>query len=81
MKKVTKAVKHGLGDIKMYAAIGNHDTYPQDIFKGHRARENGAVNEWSVDWDDFPFLASAKEKQTFYDYGFYSAPLTFANGT
>ena len=53
MVRVTKDVKAHLKDLPLYAAIGNHDTYPQDIFKAHRARENEAINQWDKSWSDF----------------------------
>ena len=33
MKRVTKQMKEGLGNIKIYPTIGNHDTYPMNNFK------------------------------------------------
>lgn len=81
MIEVTQAVKNGLQGIPVYAAIGNHDTYPQDTFKGHNPRENKAINDWDSAWEDFGFLQEPEQLQHFLDYGFYSAPFKFANGT
>jgi hypothetical protein len=33
MKNVTKIMTDKLSDYPIYPAIGNHDTYPTDIFK------------------------------------------------
>lgn len=32
LKRIGPKVRSGLKDIKMYIALGNHDTYPQDSF-------------------------------------------------
>jgi hypothetical protein len=56
MVKVTEMVQTGLKDVPIWAAIGNHDNYPQDVFKAHKPRENEAVNEWGKKWREFDFL-------------------------
>lgn len=79
MKKVSSLVFDGLQGIPLYAAIGNHDTYPQDSFRGHYPRENLAVNEWAPSFNGLFF--TQEEQRTFQEYGYYSAPLRFANGS
>jgi len=56
MKNVTEMVMTKLHNIPFWAAIGNHDTYPQDMYKAHKPRENKAVNEWSLKWLEMDFL-------------------------
>jgi len=53
MKNVTKIVADKLSDYPIYPTIGNHDTYPQDIFKMLSPRSNPAVNQWSPEWLQF----------------------------
>lgn len=44
MKDVTKIVSDKLKDFAIYPTIGNHDNYPQDIFKMLSPKSNPAVN-------------------------------------
>jgi len=81
MARVSREVADGLKGIPIYAAPGNHDTYPADIFLGHYAQENAAFTEWAKDWDSFSFLKDPEQMKNFNDFGYYSAPLVFANGT
>lgn len=50
IKNVTKEMVDQLDGIKIYPAIGNHDTYPQDIVRFRKPRENEVINEFSKDW-------------------------------
>lgn len=34
LQKATELVKDNIKDAKLYAAVGNHDTYPQDKWIG-----------------------------------------------
>ena len=77
VKKVTREVMNSFPDTKIFATIGNHDTYPQDIFKMKQPHQTQAVREWSQEWFRFDFLQSDEARQTFTDYGYYSAPLTY----
>jgi len=83
MKNVTAAVKEGLGgnkDFRIYPTIGNHDTYPQDIFKFKTPRQNEAVNQWIDSWD---WMMNGQQAQmdNLKNFGFYSLTLQSANGT
>ena len=79
MKNITKQVVDGLGGIRMYPAIGNHDTFPQDVIGMAIPRENQAINEWIGSWDSL--IEDPKQLQIFHDWGYYSVPLRYANGT
>jgi sphingomyelin phosphodiesterase len=80
MKNVTQLVQSGLQDYKIFPAIGNHDTYPQDSIKFDYPRENEAVNAWAPTWMSF-FGNNEEAKQNFLDYGFFSLPFESLNGT
>lgn len=79
MKNITKAVVDGLEGIKVYPAIGNHDTFPQDVIGMSIPKENKAINEWIGSWDSL--IEDPKQLQTFHDWGYYSVPLRYENGT
>jgi sphingomyelin phosphodiesterase len=81
MVRVSSAVNDAFKGIPLWAAIGNHDTYPQDIFKGHHPYENLAINRWSKSWRVFDFLDDPEQRRHFEEYGFYSAPFVNKNGT
>jgi len=53
LKLVATMVQDYFKDIKVFPAVGNHDTYPQDHFAMNRPRENDAVNEWDPTWAGF----------------------------
>jgi metallophosphoesterase superfamily enzyme len=53
MKNVTSLVSSNLEGFRIYPVIGNHDTYPQDIIKFDKPRENDAINEWDPAWLEF----------------------------
>mmetsp|Transcript_9580 Transcript_9580/g.16092 ORF Transcript_9580/g.16092 Transcript_9580/m.16092 type:complete len:165 (-) Transcript_9580:931-1425(-) len=55
MKNVTATVADLLQDYRVFPAIGNHDTYPQDILKFDEPRENEAINQWAPTWRPFLF--------------------------
>lgn len=80
MIKATELVQNGLKGIPLWAAIGNHDNYPEDIFKAHKPHENLSVNEWSKKWKLFDFLKDPVQRKHFEEYGFYSAPFTNHKG-
>mmetsp|Transcript_37583 Transcript_37583/g.57576 ORF Transcript_37583/g.57576 Transcript_37583/m.57576 type:complete len:134 (-) Transcript_37583:954-1355(-) len=44
LKKIAKMVQDNFNNTRVYPAIGNHDSYPQDRFAMNRPRENDAVN-------------------------------------
>ena len=56
MVKVSRQVQKAFKDIPLWAAIGNHDTYPQDLFEGKVPRQNKAINEWIKSWKEFDFI-------------------------
>lgn len=65
MIKISKMVDKKMGAIPFWAAIGNHDTYPQDSFKGHLRGENLAVSKWSQSWEQFGFLKDPVQRKHF----------------
>lgn len=82
MKKVSNQVFNGLPETQVYATIGNHDTYPLDSFWDVGPRTNEARLGWSGAWEQFFDDENPEEQsETFKDYGCYSQPLTFKNGT
>lgn len=73
MKNITQEVSTELDGLRVYPVIGNHDTYPQDIFYNFAPRDNPAVKEWAPEW--LQFIPSDDQQKTFLDYGYYSMPL------
>ena len=63
MKKVSNLVESYLGDSKIYPVIGNHDTYPMDMFKFKNPGETPLVNEWNQNWNQF--ITDPAAMQTF----------------
>lgn len=51
MKNVTEMVARELDGIRVYPAIGNHDTYPQDVISMQKAKANDAINDWAPSWN------------------------------
>ena len=78
MRIATDIVKDGLGPIPLYTVLGNHDTYPQNLFATQYARQNPSLNDWTPAWD--PFLLTDEQRRTFYNFGYYSAPLVDSEG-
>ena len=80
MRNVSAEVRNRVGDIHVYPTLGNHDTYPQDVFKFKAPRQNEAINQWIDSWD---WMAQHDEEQLKHlkDFGYYSLPLTWPNGT
>ena len=79
MKQVTKQVQEGLGDIKIYPCIGNHDTYPQDVINMQVPRENKAINEWGPAWDSM--IGDSAQIENWKNWGYFSKPFTKSDGT
>lgn len=53
---MTKLVTEELitkGKLPLYATPGNHDTYPQDMFKNFEKRDNPIFNKYAPLWDAF----------------------------
>ena len=78
MKNITADVLAGLGGIKLYPAIGNHDTYPQDVIKMRVPRENVAIQAWGPAWDSI--IQDPEQIKTWRDWGYFSLPLTNTKG-
>ena len=78
LKNITQHVKNGLSGLPLFATIGNHDAYPQDMIQAN-PQYNEAIKEWSPSWDSF--FTSSEQKKTFDTFGSYSAPLKFKDGT
>ena len=53
MKNVTQMVASELRDFSIYPAIGNHDTFPQDVISMFKPRDNQNINEWDSAWLQF----------------------------
>lgn len=79
MKNITKDVKEGLAGIKIYPAIGNHDTYPQDIIQMAIPRQNEAINEWAPKWKEWLDI-DAQQWENFKNWGYYSLPFVGFDG-
>ena len=69
MKNITKDVIDGLDGLKLYPAIGNHDTYPQDVIKMQSPRENKAIQEWGPSWDSL--IKDPEQIKTWRDWGYF----------
>ena len=79
MKQITKQVQDGLGDIKIYPCIGNHDTYPQDVINMQVPRENKAINEWGPSWDSM--IGDPDQIENWKNWGYFSLPFVTSDGT
>lgn len=42
-----------LKDFRVYPALGNHDTFPQDIISMFKPRDNPTINDWDNSWLQF----------------------------
>ena len=62
-----------LKDYRIYPALGNHDTFPQDIISMFQPRDNPTINDWDDAW--VQFIPDQEQQKNFLDYGFYSLPL------
>lgn len=78
MKNVTNMVAKELKDFRVYPALGNHDTFPQDIISMFKPRDNPTINDWDNSW--LQFIPDEEQQKNFLDYGFYSLPLQDING-
>lgn len=50
MKKIAGMVYDNFKETPVFAAVGNHDTYPLDIFHGRDEGENEALERYSPVW-------------------------------
>lgn len=57
---------------KIFPAIGNHDTYPQDIFS--QTENDKCFNEWAPAW--LQFIDDDKNKELFKKHQYYAKQLT-----
>jgi len=57
LEGVSNAVISGLKDYQIYATIGNHDAFPQDMIQA-TPKFNDAIRVWSRTWD--PLFADEK---------------------
>jgi len=48
--RATELVKDGIKDAKLYATVGNHDTYPLDYWVGTSPRDNPVLQKWKKSW-------------------------------
>ena len=71
-------MKKGLSGIRIFPTIGNHDTYPANIISRTSPHNNKIINEWIPSWD--VFIDNEEQQKNFYDWGFYSIPLTDSLG-
>lgn len=78
MKNTTSLVSEGLKGYAVYPAIGNHDTYPQDIISMSAPRDNAAIQEWAPEW--LKWIPDEEQQKNFLDWGYYSLDLTGVNG-
>lgn len=53
VKNITNIVRNILDDVRIFPAIGNHDTYPQDEIKMGYPKSNKNINEWDNSWNQF----------------------------
>ena len=56
MQNVTKLVTDEIvtkGKLPLFATPGNHDTYPQDMFKNFEKRDNPIFNNYAPLWAAF----------------------------
>lgn len=50
LQKATELVKDNIKDGKLYATVGNHDTFPQDFWVGKDKGDNPLLQEWKKSW-------------------------------
>lgn len=53
MKRTYRNVLKGMKEIKTFMTPGNHDSYPQDSFKGHEPKQNHVLNKIPSEWAPF----------------------------
>lgn len=78
MRRVSDIVTEYLGGVRVYPVVGNHDTYPLDMFKFNGPRETEVLNQWDAKWKQF--IPDKRAMRTFLDYGYYSIDFTNKNG-
>ena len=72
-------MKNGLRDFRIYPTIGNHDTYPQDVFRMSSPKGTTTINDWTPSWREF-FDISPEKFSMFEKWGYYSLPLVDKQG-
>ena len=79
LRWISQEVFYALPDTRVYPTMGNHDTYPLDKFNFHKPAGDEFFNSWKSAWDKF--LVEPEAIDTFSKWGYYSAYLTYKNGT
>lgn len=74
LKNTTQMVADGLKGYSIFAAMGNHDTYPQDQIRVGGEGFEQAIKEWAPSWAQF--MDNAEATGTWLQYGYYSKQLT-----
>jgi sphingomyelin phosphodiesterase len=75
LTSVSKHVLSGLKDYPLFAAIGNHDAYPQDMIQAN-GEFNEAIKAWMPAWD--PIFTNDVSREQFHKTGSYSQQLVTA---